>query len=136
MVVNVFFLPRSTNSLTSFHRTHIVNIVHLPSGEKFALDVAFGGDGPITPLGLEDPGTTIPNIGLQQVRLIHDTISKQQLDTPKLWIYQYRNGPDKEWNSFYSFAELEFFQEDLEVMNWFASAKTLHRWTVFGGAVS
>lgn len=70
------------------------------------------------------------NIGPQQVRLIHDTIPKQQLEAPKLWIHQYRNGSDKEWNSFYRFAELEFFQEDFEVMNWFASAKTLHRWTV------
>ena len=104
--------------------------MHLPAGEKFALDVAFGGYGPITPLLLEDSGTAVPNIGPQQVRLIYETIPKQQLETPKLWIYQYRNGPDKEWNSFYSFTELEFFQEDFEVMNWFASAKTLHRWTV------
>lgn len=118
------------NSLTSFYRTHIVNIVHLPLGEKFALDVAFGGDGPITPLLLEGSRTAVPNIGPQQVRLIQDTIPKQQLETTKLWIYQYRNGPDREWNSFYSFAELEFFQEDFEVMNWFASARTLHRWTV------
>jgi arylamine N-acetyltransferase len=79
---------------------------------------------------MTDSGEAVPNLGAQQVRLLHDTIPKQQLQSPKLWIYQYRNGPDKEWNSFYSFGEIEFFQEDFEVMNWWGSAKTLHRWTV------
>lgn len=70
------------------------------------------------------------NLGTQQIRLIHDTIPKQKLAEPRLWIFQYRNGPDKEWNAFYSFSELEFFQEDFEVMNWWAPAHTLHRWTM------
>ena len=64
------------------------------------------------------------------MRLIHDIIPKQQRHGPKAWIYQYRNSAALEWNSFYSFTETEFFQEDFEVMNWWASAKTLHRWTV------
>lgn len=119
-----------TNSLTSFYGTHIVTIVHRPSGEKFALDVAFGRDGPVSLLRVEDSGTAVPNIDLQQIRHIHDTIPKQQLETLKLWIYQYHNGTDREWNSFYSFAESEFFQKGFEGMNWFASAKTLYRWTV------
>ena len=70
------------------------------------------------------------NLGSQQVRLVHDRIDKQQRSEPRLWIYQYRNGPDKDWSSFYSFAELEFFQEDFAVQNWWACAHTLHRWTV------
>lgn len=94
------------------------------------MDVAFGGDGPTSPLPLIEPAPAIQNLGPQQVRLIHDRIPKQILQEPKLWIYQYRNGEDKEWNSFYSFGEIEFFQEDFEVLNWWASAKTLHRWTV------
>lgn len=79
---------------------------------------------------MTESGDAIQNLGAQQVRLVHETIPKQQLKSPKLWIYQYRNGPDREWNSFYSFGEIEFFQEDFEVMNWWGSAKTLHRWTV------
>ncbi|KAE8153823.1 arylamine N-acetyltransferase 2 [Aspergillus avenaceus] len=110
--------------------THINNIVHLPSGEKFSVDVAFGGDGPTSPLPLVDTSPTIQNLGPQQVRLVHDNIPKQRLKDPKLWVYQYRNGADREWNSFYSFAEIEFFQEDYEVQNWWTAAKTLHRWTV------
>lgn len=111
-------------------RTHINNIIHLPSGQRYAVDVAFGGDGPTTPLPLLDECQAFDNLGAQQVRLVHDLIPKQQMGSPRLWIYQYRNGVDSEWNSFYSFAELEFFQEDFEVMNMWASARTVHRWMV------
>jgi arylamine N-acetyltransferase len=110
--------------------THINNIVHLPSGQRFSLDVGFGVDGPTSPLPLDEPGRSIPNLGQQEVRLIQDYIPKQRFSEPKLWIYQYRNGPEQEWNSFYSFAEMEFFQDDFEVINWFTTAKSLQRWTV------
>lgn len=114
----------------SLCRTHINNIIYLPDGTKYSADVAFGGDGPTAPLPMNDDATIHQNLGSQQVRLVHDHIGKQQLSEPRLWIYQYRNGADKEWNSFYSFTELEFFQEDFEVQNWWACAHTLHRWTV------
>ncbi|XWW92236.1 hypothetical protein V2A60_000159 [Cordyceps javanica] len=110
--------------------THINNIIHLPDGSKYSADVAFGGDGPTAPLPMNDAATVHSNLGSQQVRLVHDGIGKQQLNQPRLWIYEYRNDPDGAWNAFYSFPELEFFQEDFEVQNWWACAHTLHRWTV------
>lgn len=79
---------------------------------------------------MDDAATIHHNLGSQEVRLIHDNLGKQQLTEPRLWIYQYRNGPDKTWNAFYSFPELEFFQHDFAVQNWWACAHTLHRWTV------
>ena len=81
---------------------------------------------------MNDSGSPIQNLGAQQVRLVHELIPKQskRSASDKVWVYQYRNGSDKEWNSFYSFAEIEFFQEDFEVMNWWGGAKTLHRTTV------
>ncbi|KAK2880132.1 hypothetical protein FQN49_000546 [Arthroderma sp. PD_2] len=91
--------------------------------------VAFGGDGPTSPMRMVS-GHAVQDLRAQEVRLVNDHIPKQRLMGPKLWIYQYRNGPDKEWNSFYSFAEIDFFQENFEVQNWWASANTLHRWTV------
>ncbi|PWY67884.1 arylamine N-acetyltransferase 2 [Aspergillus heteromorphus CBS 117.55] len=100
--------------------THINNIVHLPTGQKFSMDVGFGGDGPTSPLSLDDPGQVIKNLGLQEVRLILDHLPKQRLRGPKYRIYQYRNGPDKEWNSFYSFTETDCF----------ANHQGLHRSTV------
>lgn len=79
---------------------------------------------------MDGSGSVIQNLGAQEVRLIHTNIPQQLLREPKLWVYQYRNSAKEEWNSFYSFAEIEFFQADFEVQNWWTSAKTLHRWTV------
>ncbi|KAJ5101297.1 hypothetical protein NUU61_003519 [Penicillium alfredii] len=63
----------------------------------------------------------------QEVRLIHYVMRKQSRPEQKVWIYQYRNGAEKPWNSFYSFAELEFFQEDFEVMNRVRSWDARHK---------
>ncbi|OOQ83546.1 putative N-hydroxyarylamine O-acetyltransferase [Penicillium brasilianum] len=101
-------------------RTHIVNIVQLPSGEQYHVDAAFGGDGPTRPLRLIS-GQPVHNLGTQEVQLVYGNIPKQTRSEQKLWIYQYRNGPSKAWNSFYSFAELEFYQDDFEVINRYTS---------------
>jgi arylamine N-acetyltransferase len=53
--------------------------------------------------------------------LIYDTIPEQVDKTKKLWIYQYRNSTSQEWNSFYSFPEIEFIAQDFEVMNYYTS---------------
>ncbi|KAM0244355.1 hypothetical protein ACHAP5_006371 [Fusarium lateritium] len=103
----------------------------VPQGEyQGCADVAFGGDGPTSPLRMDECAKSIKNLGSQEVRLIHKHIPKQHFRGPKLWIYQYRNGASQEWNSYYSFSDLEFFQEDFEVQNWWTAAKTLHRHTV------
>ena len=84
------------------------------------LDVGFGGDGATKPLPLIS-GHVEQNLGPQEIRLIYSTI-EQQIDQSKmLWIYQYRNGVDKDWNSFYCFPEFEFLPQDFEIMNYFTS---------------
>lgn len=105
-------------------RTHIVNIVELPSGVQYHVDAAFGGDGPTRPLPLI-AGQIHHNLGAQELRLIYGNIPKQTRPEQKLWIYQYRNGPTMDWNSFYSFGEFEFFHDDFEVINRFTSWHTL-----------
>lgn len=115
---------------TLLDRTHINDIIQLQDGTKYSADVAFGGDGPTAPLPMNNEATVHDNLGSQQVRLVHGHINRQQRSEPRLWMYQYRNGLDRDWASFYSFAELEFFQEDFAVQNWWACAHTLHRWTV------
>jgi arylamine N-acetyltransferase len=108
------------NSCPPFARRHIVNIVTLASGDKYVLDVGFGGDGPTKPLPLVH-GRAVRNLGTQEVRLVREHIPLQTLRTEesKLWIYQYRNGADLDWNSFYAFAEFEFLHDDFEVVNWY-----------------
>ena len=84
------------------------------------VDVAFGGDGATKPLPLIS-GHVEQNLGPQEIRLLYSTISHQIDQSKKLWIYQYRNGKDKEWNSFYAFPDIEFLPQDFEIMNYFTS---------------
>ncbi|KGO42339.1 Arylamine N-acetyltransferase [Penicillium expansum] len=110
---------------------HMVNIVRLPSGIEYYLDAAFGGNGPTSPLPLIS-GQVTKNLGSQEVRLIYDNLPKQTRKEQKVWIYQCRYAADKPWNSFTSFAELEFFQGHFEVMNRFTSWEAVekHRFVV------
>ncbi|KAI7758480.1 hypothetical protein LZL87_006871 [Fusarium oxysporum] len=98
---------------------HIVNIITFPDGSKYHSDVAFGGDGATMPMPLIDD-LVHENLGTQEIRLKRDWIPHQvhKTEETKLWIYQYRNGQDKEWNSFYSFPGVEFFALDWDVVNW------------------
>jgi len=99
-----------------------VNIVTLPTGEKYVSDVAFGGDGPTFPLPLINNHIQT-NLGTQEVRLIYSTLPHATVSTPndKYWFYQYRNSPGQEWNSFYAFTEMEFFFNDFVGMNHYTS---------------
>jgi arylamine N-acetyltransferase len=101
-------------------RVHVVNIVTLADGSKYHMDVGFGGDGATKPLPLID-GHVTQNLGSQEVRLVHGNIPDQTDLSQKLWIYQYRNGPEKDWNSFYAFPELQFIAQDFHIMNWYTS---------------
>lgn len=65
--------------------------------------------------------------------MIQGTMAKQTRPENKVWIYQYRNNAGREWNSFYSFTNIEFFQDDFEVINRFTSWDALqkgNRWVV------
>ncbi|KAH8589279.1 arylamine N-acetyltransferase 1 [Bisporella sp. PMI_857] len=101
---------------------HIVNIVTLPDGEKYMVDIGFGGDGATKPLPLV-PNTPTHNLGTQEIQLSYSNIPPQttRRSTQKFWIYQYRNSPTAPWNDFYAFAEFEFFPNDFEVMNFYTS---------------
>lgn len=109
-------------------RVHIVNIVTLqPSGDKYMVDVAFGGDGATKPIPLIH-GFITPNLGTQDIRLVHEPLEEFTDQSQRVWIYQYRNGPDKPWNSFYAFPEAEFLQSDFEIINyWRASVEKASR---------
>lgn len=98
--------------------------MELPSGVQYHVDAAFGGDGPTRPFPLVS-GQVHKNLGTQEIRLIYGNIPKQTRPEQKLWIYQYRNGANKDWNSFYSFGEFEFFQDDFEVINRYTHWQTL-----------
>lgn len=84
------------------------------------MDVGYGGDGPTVPLPLTADVVT-PNIGTQELRLLYGSMPGIADNQRDIWTYQFRNGPDQPWKSGYAFHELEFFQQDFEVMNFFTS---------------
>ena len=101
-------------------RVHVVNIVTLADGTKYMVDVGFGGDGATKPLPLID-GHVLQNLGSQEIRLVHSTLPDQVDKSKPLWIYQYRNSKDAEWNSYYAFPEIEFLEVDFGILNYWAS---------------
>jgi arylamine N-acetyltransferase len=99
---------------------HLVNIITLSDGQVWTMDVGFGGDGPTKPMPLVHDRPQV-NLGSQEVRLIRDWIPTQlhRTEASKLWIYEYRNGKEKPWNSFYAFSETEAMEADFHVINHF-----------------
>ncbi|KAF1849036.1 arylamine N-acetyltransferase 2 [Cucurbitaria berberidis CBS 394.84] len=103
---------------------HLVNIITLSDGTRWSMDVGFGGDGPTAPIQLIHNHPQ-KNLGSQEIRLWHDWIPMQLLRTTetKLWIYQFRNSAQKEWNSFYAFSsEAEAMEADFHNLNWYTGA--------------
>jgi hypothetical protein len=87
------------------------------------VDIGFGGDGATKPLPMIS-GHVLQNLGPQEMRLLHDHIPEQtdRSEHTKLWIYQYRNGADSDWHSFYAFPELEFLEQDFDIMHWYTGS--------------
>ncbi|ROV96196.1 hypothetical protein VSDG_05080 [Cytospora chrysosperma] len=113
--------------------THMALIVDLqPSPEsqveQYVCDAAFGGDGPTVPMPLKE-GVITRNLGTQEIRFVCEFVPGSRRH--KFWIYQYRNSPEKPWNSFYAFNATEFLEQDFQVVNFFTSqAQTFQKTTV------
>lgn len=99
----------------------MVNIVTLSNGEKYMLDVGFGGNGPVRPLLLDAEHSQTQGIAPAQSRLVKRNIPQNSDPHQKLWIYEHRNDPQSKWLPMYCFTELEFLPQDYEVMNFFTS---------------
>lgn len=102
---------------------HLVSLVTLSDGTKWANDVGFGGEGPTAPIQLihDRPHT---NLGSQELRLFRDHIATQvhRTEETKQWIYQVRNSSEQEWNSFYSFNESEATEPDFHNINFYTGS--------------
>lgn len=105
----------------------MVNIVLLDDGSNWSCDVGFGGDGPTSPLRLsatpgQEPGV-VHNLGAQDVRLrrgvFPDTVKEE---ANPVWFYEYRNGKDSSWNTYYAFGESEASTWDLECANFWVTS--------------
>ena len=113
-----------SKELTECHRSHMVNLVTLASGQKYMLDVGFGSDCATRPLPLSnslETGDVLQGIGAQQLRLIYSSIASTTSPDQKIWIFQRRYSPSDEWRTAYCFTELEFLPRDYGMMNYYTS---------------
>lgn len=99
----------------------MVNIVTLNDGNKYMLDVGFGGNGPTQPLLLDAFKSQVLQIEPAEMRLTKQNIAENTDPDQRLWVYQHRINPDVEWLSIYCFTELEFLPQDYQVMNFYTS---------------
>lgn len=97
----------------------MINIITI-AGEKYMVDVGFGGNGPTAPLLLEEE-TARGRLGPGQMRLVRSKIEEQTDAEQRLWVYQIRHSPDGEWEPTYCFTETEFLPQDYEMMNFWTS---------------
>ncbi|ROV90380.1 hypothetical protein VMCG_09729 [Cytospora schulzeri] len=113
--------------------THMALIIELePSSdsetEKYVCDPAFGGDGPTVPMPLK-AGVITKNLGTQEIRFVRERVPNSTRH--EFWTYQYRNSPEKPWNSFYVFNDTEFLEQDFQVVSFFTSqAQTFQKTTI------
>ena len=107
----------------------MINIVTLPDGQKYMLDVGFGSDGPTRPLPLVHEQVS-QGILPQELRLVKENIAQNTDPDQKLWIYQRRYSPQDEWTSMYCFTEMEFLPQDYEMMSFWTS-KSRKSWFTY-----
>ncbi len=97
----------------------MVNIITI-AGQKYMVDVGFGGNGATAPLSLKHNAVQ-DRITPGQMRLIQSNIAEHTDASQRLWIYQIRHAVDKEWEPTYCFTETEFLPQDYELMNFWTS---------------
>ncbi|KAL8939570.1 MAG: hypothetical protein Q9211_002682 [Gyalolechia sp. 1 TL-2023] len=97
----------------------MVNIITI-AGEKYMVDVGFGGNGATAPVLLEE-NTVQERLGKGTMRLMRSKIPQQTDAEQPMWIYQIRHMPNSEWEPTYCFTETEFLPEDYEMMNFWTS---------------
>lgn len=102
----------------------MVNIVTI-SGQKYHVDVGFGGPGPTVPMPLDrSTERTHPQIPPATSRLRWTNISGNTDPDQRLWVYENRLDDNSEFQTVYCFTELEFQPCDYQVMSYFTSTSS------------
>lgn len=97
--------------------THCVNIVTIAE-KKYAVDVGFGSNGPISPLEMNPEGDSIAShLGETQMRLHYGSIAQALNQRAKIWIYEHKIDPKGDWTVMYCFPDFEIIPQDVKVMN-------------------
>jgi arylamine N-acetyltransferase len=86
--------------------THVVNLATI-AGTKYLLDGGFGPQESPRPLALK-PGIVETQLAPAQMRVVYEPIPQNLDQSQRIWIYQHRASPEKEWAHMYCFTDLEF----------------------------
>ncbi|CAI6322394.1 unnamed protein product [Periconia digitata] len=102
--------------------SHKINIVKI-GPQKFHVDVGFGGPGPTTPMPLSSspPSAPQPHISPATARLQWKNITGNTDSDQRLWVYEHKPTADADFTPVYCFTELEFLDNDYQIMNYFTS---------------
>ena len=114
--------------------SHMVIMVVLPNGEKYALDIGFGANGPTSPLLLQKDGVEVDGIRPARMRLKRefmpenaDVVKRRGEEGQKMWVFAVQTNIEmeekggEEWKPQYAFVDLEFTMEDFEIANFWTS---------------
>lgn len=114
--------------------SHMVIMVVLPNGEKYALDIGFGANGPTSPLLLKKDGVEVDGIRPARMRLRRefmpenaDVVKRRGEEAQKMWVFAVQTNVEEEekggeeWKPQYAFVDLEFTAEDFEIANFWTS---------------
>ncbi|KAJ6440616.1 N-acetyltransferase family protein [Purpureocillium lavendulum] len=97
--------------------THMINIVTIKTGDKFAVDVGFGRDEALVPIPLVS-GVEFTQVHPQRGRLEHRALAQHTDPTQRMWVYSSQAHPGAEWVERNCFNEVEWFAEDYRVSNY------------------
>lgn len=94
---------------------HMLNIVTI-DGNRYAVDVGFGSNGPPHPIPLKD-GYEFTTYEPVRAKLEYRALSQHSDPSQRVWVYSVQEWPNAPWEEKYAFVEIEFFAEDFQVMN-------------------
>lgn len=95
--------------------THCLNIITI-GDVRYAVDVAFGGNGPVHPYVLEE-GLVQEHITPAQMRYRRGQLPGTTKEAGKVWVYEHRQRPDAPWCPMYCFADAQVLPADVRTMN-------------------
>ncbi|KAK2073557.1 hypothetical protein P8C59_007836 [Phyllachora maydis] len=102
---------------------HMVNLVTLPDGARYLVDVGFGSRTPHAPLRLRDDGR--PEVLAGRWRLERTRLREHSDPGPRAWVLSTRaekgDGEAAGWTARYAVSEEEWFPEDFAMVNLFVS---------------
>lgn len=87
---------------------HLVNLV-LFEGKRYLVDVGFGGNGPTSPILLEDGNEQAWGVTGDRIRVLWKGIAEYETPGEKCWVLQHKREGKDQWDDIYCFTEIRVY---------------------------